>query len=128
MYQIRDYGDNPVPVYVPKGEISKTTINGDILLARYGGSLGKVFWAKDGAYNVAMAKVIPLYQNDYIDKKFLFLFYHSDIYQKAVCNNSRSAQAGFNKDDLSEMFFPLPPYCEQIRIVNKVYELFQLIE
>ena len=34
LYQIRDYGENPVPVYVPAKEISKTTIKGDILLAR----------------------------------------------------------------------------------------------
>ena len=59
LYQIRDYGPNPMPVYIPKEKANKITKEGDIILARYGGSLGKVFWAKDGAYNVAMAKVIP---------------------------------------------------------------------
>lgn len=53
LYQIRDYGESPVPVYIPINLASKQTEKGDILLARYGGSLGKVFHAKQGAYNVA---------------------------------------------------------------------------
>ena len=122
LYQIRDYGKNPVPVYIPIKEASKITRKGDIILARYGASLGKVFWAEDGAYNVAMAKVIPLYISNLICKEFIFLFYCSNIYQSAVKDHSRCAQAGFNKDDLSELFFPLPPYEEQLRIVHKYKE------
>lgn len=56
LYQIRDYGESPVPVYIPINLASKQTEKGDILLARYGGSLGKVFHAKQGAYNVAYRK------------------------------------------------------------------------
>ena len=119
LYQIRDYGSNPVPVYVPINEISKTTRKGDILLARYGGSLGKVFWAEEGAYNVAMAKVIPLYKSELIHKEYIFLYYCSNIYQSTILDHSRSAQAGFNKDDLADMLFPLPPYSEQVRIVER---------
>ena len=119
LYQIRDYGSNPVPVYVPINEISKTTRKGDILLARYGGSLGKVFWAEEGAYNVAMAKVIPLYKSELIHKEYIFLYYCSNIYQSTILDHSRSAQAGFNKYDLADMLFPLPPYSEQVRIVER---------
>ena len=127
LYQIRDYGDNPVPVYVPEKEISKISKKGDILLARYGGSLGKVFWAEDGAYNVAMAKVIPLYREGLIFKEYIFLYYNSCIYQSTVNNHSRSAQAGFNKDDLADMLFPLPPLAEQIRIVEKIKEVTSIM-
>ena len=119
LYQIRDYGSNPMPVYIPQEKANKITKEGDIILARYGGSLGKVFWAKDGAYNVAMAKVIPLFDSEFVNKQFLFLFYQSSIYQYLVKDHSRSAQAGFNKDDLTDLFFPLPPLEEQSRIVEK---------
>ena len=118
LYQIRDYGSNPMPVYIPKEKANKITKEGDIILARYGGSLGKVFWAKDGAYNVAMAKVIPLFESEFVNKQYLFLFYQSSIYQYLVKDHSRSAQAGFNKDDLKDLFFPLPPLEEQSRIVE----------
>ena len=124
LYQIRDYGNNPVPVYIPISAAPKISQKGDILLARYGASLGKVFWAEDGAYNVAMARVIPLYETELISKEFLFLFYQSSLYQSVIHANSRSAQAGFNKEDLSSLLFPLPPRSEQERIVC-AYEKLQ---
>ena len=130
LYQIRDYGENPVPVYIPISTASKRTKKGDILLARYGASLGKVFWAEDGAYNVAMAKVIPIYScvNEIIDKEYLFYYYHTDLYRSVIFNNSRSAQAGFNKEDLDNMWFPLPPKEEQRRIVLALNNVLPHIE
>ena len=130
LFQIRDYGNNPLPVYIPISTASKTTVKGDILLARYGASLGKVFWAEDGAYNVAMAKVIPLYHciDEIIDKEYLFYYYHTDLYRSTVFGNSRSAQAGFNKRDLESMWFPLPPLMEQKRIVAKIKKVLPLVE
>ena len=130
LFQIRDYGNNPLPVYIPISTASKTTVKGDILLARYGASLGKVFWAEDGAYNVAMAKVIPLYHciDEIIDKEYLFYYYHTDLYRSTVFGNSRSAQAGFNKRDLESMWFPLPPLTEQKRIVAKIKKVLPLVE
>ena len=104
-----------------KNKVSKFSKKGDIILARYGASLGKVFWAEDGAYNVALAKVCKNYELDNIIlDEFLFAYYLSSIYQLFVKSASRSAQAGFNKDDLNSLFFPLPPYNEQKRIVEKI--------
>ncbi len=128
LFQIRDYGDSPVPVYIPENKASKKTRKGDILLARYGASLGKVFFADDGAYNVAMAKVCPKYSGEHIHKDYLYIYYSSDIYQNAIRGNSRSAQAGFNKSDISDMLFPLPPLEEQKRIVARIEELMPLVE
>ena len=128
LYQIRDYGDNPVPVYVPINTVSKFSHKGDILLARYGGSLGKIFWAEEGAYNVAMAKVVHLYSGKPIDDNYLFYYYCAPLYQTLVKGNTRSAQAGFNKEDLGNLLFPLPPLAEQKRIVEKIEELLPLID
>ena len=127
LFQIRDYGKNPQPIYISIDATTKTTKKGDILLARYGASLGKVFWAEDGAYNVAMAKVIPLFDIKTISNEYLFLYYKSSLYQDTIIGHSRSAQAGFNKDDLSKMFFVLPPLSEQIRIVNALKNIEPLI-
>ena len=126
LYQTRDYGPNPQPVYVNKNDVSKFSKKGDMILARYGGSLGKVFWAEDGAYNVALAKVIIKYP-DLINIKYLYYYYLGDLYQSKVKNGNRSAQAGFSKDDLSDLPFPLPPLEEQNRIVEKLEQLFPLL-
>ena len=127
LYQIRDYGDNPIPVYIPDELASKRTEKGDILLARYGGSLGKVFHAETGAYNVAMAKVIFKYPN-VIVRDFAYYYYLSDLYQGRLKEISRTAQVGFNSSDFNEMFFPLPPYEEQKRIVNAINQTFTILD
>ena len=121
LFQIRDYGPNPQPIYIPLSTASKISQKGDILLARYGASLGKVFYAEYGAYNVALAKVIPLYKSPLIFQKYIYLYYCSSIYQNEIVNRSRCAQAGFNKEDLNSLLFPLPPLDEQYRIVE-MYE------
>ena len=127
LYQIRDYGESPVPVYIPINLASKQTEKGDILLARYGGSLGKVFYAEQGAYNVAMAKVIFKFEN-LIYKEFAYYYYLSDLYQGKLKEISRTAQTGFNITDFNDMYFPLPPINEQQRIVQKMEELFSSLD
>jgi len=126
LFQIRDYGKNPLPVYIPNVDAVKQTHKGDILLARYGGSLGKVFIAENGAYNVAMTKVI-FKQPQLIDKMFAFFYYHSRVYQDKLKEISRTAQAGFNSGDFEDLYFPLPPLAEQKHIVRKIEDLFTLI-
>ncbi|MCI6419945.1 MAG: restriction endonuclease subunit S [Bacteroidales bacterium] len=127
LYQIRDYGTSPVPVYIPIKLAQKFTSKGDILLARYGGSLGKVFVAEEGAYNVAMAKVVFNYA-DIIYKNFAYYYYLSDIYQAKLKSISRTAQVGFNSSDFADMWFPIPPYNEQKRIVERIETIFAQLD
>lgn len=127
LYQIRDYGENPVPVYIPIESATKRTAKGDILLARYGGSLGKVFIAEDGAYNVAMAKVI-IKSKGLIFKNYAYYYYLSNLYQRKLTEISRTAQAGFNAGDFEDLFFSLPPYNEQKRIVDAINKAFTTLD
>ena len=129
LYQTRDYGENPIPVFIPDKYATKTTVEGDILLARYGGSLGKVFRAHEGAYNVALAKVIKLYP-ELLDDEFLYNYYFTQFYQDFCvrASNGRSAQAGFNRDDMNSIPFPLPPLPEQQRIVERIESLFSKLD
>src|SRR6516164_1853022 len=54
LLQIRDLGERPVPTFIPIGSTSRFCKEGEILIGRYGASVGKIFWAQDGAYNVAL--------------------------------------------------------------------------
>ena len=126
LFQIRDLGENPVPTYIPVGTTNRFCREWEILIGRYGASVGKVFWAQDGAYNVALAKFI--YPESAFVPQFAFLILESDFFQTSLTGATRSAQAGFNKGDLAEINLPRPPLDEQRRIVAKVDELMALCD
>lgn len=126
LIQIRDLGKNPQPVYIPIELASKFCTTTDIMIGRYGASVGKVFWGNNGSYNVALVKIIDdlgLYS-----KRFLFEFLRSPLGQSFFNGISRSAQAGFNKTDIESNIVPIPPLAEQHRIVAKVDELMALCD
>ena len=126
LIQIRDLGDKPQPVFIPKKLASKFCTPTDVMVGRYGASVGKVFWGKDGAYNVALVKMVDEYKA--FDRHYLYLLLVSPVGQNLFSGISRSAQDGFNKNDIEAKLIPLPPFAEQTRIVTRVEELMQLCD
>jgi type I restriction enzyme S subunit len=124
LVQIRDLGDKPQPVYVKRSSVSKFCNKDDVMVGRYGASVGKVFWGIEGAYNVALIKMID--EHDLFDRNYLHLLLSSSVGQSWFKGISRSAQDGFNKNDLSPQLVPLPPLAEQHRIVARVEQLRRL--
>lgn len=126
LIQIRDLGPNPQPVYIPKEKASKFCTENDVMIGRYGASVGKVFWGKNGAYNVALIK---LHNNHEVyTQGFLYLIMKSPLGQSFFNGMSRSAQAGFSKDDIANKILPVIPFAEQHRIVAKADELMALCD
>ena len=95
LLQIRDFGEKPVPTFVPKNRVSKFCQETDILIARYGASLGRIVTGLSGAYNVALAKTI--YDKSVLNDRFVFYLLQTPIFQKPLSMISRSAQNGFAK-------------------------------
>ncbi len=126
LIQIRDLGSNPQNIYVPRESVSKFCTAKDIMVGRYGASVGKVFWGKDGAYNVALIKLIDEFS--VYQKTFLFNLMQSPLIQSYFLSITRSAQDGFSKNDIAPRLLPVPPRGEQHRIVAKVYELMDLCD
>lgn len=126
LIQIRDLGDSPQPIYIPADKASKFCTSKDILIGRYGASVGKVFWGKDGAYNVALIK-IDNSLNLYVTS-FLFWLLKSPLGQSLFFGVSRSAQDGFNKSDIAAKLLPVLSHKEQNRIIIKINELMSLCD
>jgi len=79
----------------------------------------------EGAYNVALAKLIC---PEEIQKSFAKYYLRSEQFQSPLRLLSRSAQNGFNKEDLSDFGLSLPPLSEQARIAAKLDELLAQVD
>src|SRR5271166_3560964 len=103
---------------VREDSISKRCTENDVLIARYGASLGRIVTGRKGAYNVALAKVI--FDRDQFFHRYLFHLLQTEFFQTPIHMISRSAQNGFNKGDLAEIWLPVAPPDEQRRIVAEI--------
>ena len=117
LLQIQDFKRSDKAVFVPDRKTLKKCNEDDILIGRYGASVGKILTGLKGAYNVALVKTVPNLKK--LNKKYLYHFLRSPCFQNYILNvGSRAAQAGFNKDDLAGLQIPLPPLPEQQRIAD----------
>lgn len=97
--QIRDFETDSYICYIPNSNKNKLCKKDDILIARYGASLGRICYGLSGAYNVALAKVIPK-KEEY--KELLRVILESDEFYNYINQvGQRSAQAGFNAGDIA---------------------------
>jgi type I restriction enzyme S subunit len=96
------------------------------MVGRYGASVGKVFWGKDGAYNVVLVKMID--RHGAFANRFMFKLLRSPHGQSYFSGISRSAQDGFNKNDIKLSPLLILPLAEQHRIVARVDELMALCD
>lgn len=126
LLQIRDFGEKGVPTYVSKKLVTKFCKKDDILIARYGASLGRIVTGHEGAYNVALAKVID--ERGVFESRFIYFLLKTQIFQTPLKMLSRSAQNGFSKTELADIQLPIPPLPEQQAIVSKIEELLSDLE
>jgi len=125
--QIRDFGSDKNITYIPESKKNRHCIEDDILLGRYGASVGKVLVNKSGAYNVAVMKTIP--NEEILNKRYLYFYLKSfDFQSRLLKTASRSAQDGFSKDDIFDFPILIPPLSEQQVIVTILDDAFESIE
>lgn len=104
--QIRDYDSDSHLTYIPVSKKNKLCSEHDIMIARYGASLGRICFGINGAYNVALAKVFP--KNTYF-REFLRCYLSSRTFYEGINNKGgRSAQAGFNQSDIKSFEIQIP--------------------
>ena len=122
MLQIRDFTQSRSYdiEYVKESNRLKYCNEDDVLLGRYGASVGKVLTGLAGAYNVAIMKTMP--NKDLLNKSYFKYFLESPSFQVFLqqASTMRAAQAGFSKEDIQDFTIPVPPREEQERIVEEL--------
>lgn len=104
--QIRDFDTDSHMCYIPNSSKNKICQEDDILIARYGASLGRICYGLYGAYNVALAKVLPKKSNY---KEIIRIVLESkDFFEYINSVGQRSAQAGFNAGDIQAFKVKIP--------------------
>ena len=97
---------------------------GDVLIAMYGATIGKVAIAGiELTTNQACCACTP-YQ---VYNKFL-LYYLMASKQRFIDLGEGGAQPNISREKLIAFPFPLPPLAEQLRIVTKIEELFAVLD
>jgi type I restriction enzyme, S subunit len=117
--QIRDFGSDRHETYIPEANKNRLCQESDILIGRYGASVGKILRGKAGAYNVALMKTVP--NLSLVDPDFFYWYLSSCAFQSRLMNVAeRSAQNGFSKEDILGFPVPLPSLAKQREIVDTI--------
>lgn len=124
LLQIRDFKSDEKAVYIPDDGKRRRCTADDIMIGRYGASVGQIHRGKAGAYNVALIKTIP--NNEELNRDYFYYYLLSDLFQKPLlAKSSRGAQDGFNKADISPFSVPVPSILDQLRIVERLSSVEQ---
>ena len=129
MLQIRDFtqSERVTPEYIKITKTTKICEADDILIARYGASLGKILTGLAGAYNVAIMRTIP--ETNVLEKRYLYYYLKSPVFQRFLLNvGSRAAQSGFNKNDLQDLLIPNISKRKQLEIIGILERVESVIE
>ncbi|MHB9075663.1 MAG: restriction endonuclease subunit S [Desulfobaccales bacterium] len=127
LLQIQDFKTDEYAIYVPDDLKLNKCDETDVLVGRYGASVGRILRGKAGAYNVAIVKTLP--NLSFISKDFLFYLLTGNGFQTLIRDvSARAAQAGFNKNDVGKLKIPLPPLPEQQRISSLLNEQMTMVE
>ena len=119
LVQIRDYETDKYATYIPISKKNKICESLDIMIARYGVSLGRICYGLSGAYNVALAKVFP--RRPFYREYLRCYLKTDDFYNGINGSGERSAQQGFNQDNMED-FEVVIPTDEVFKLFNEIVE------
>lgn len=105
--------------------------NGDILIARTGGTIGKTYLVGELSTTAVFAsyliRVVPF--RDLYSVHFLKYCLESPLYWEQLRDKTMgTGQPNVNGQSLSSLILPMPPLSEQIRIVSKINEFMGMCE
>ena len=117
-----DFDDNKAKSYLLQ--------NGDILFARTGATVGKSYLVEGLSHlSIYASYLIRVQTSNTILPAYIKYFFESEFYWEQISLNSIGiGQPNVNGTTLSNLLVPIPPYCEQKRIVDKADSWLNVID
>lgn len=137
LLRITDIQDDKVAwETVPGCEITKAQANqyllsdGDILIARTGGTIGKSYLVENIDVNAVFASyLIRVRKLSSTYSKYVKIFLGSQMYWNQLYKASMgTGQPNVNGKALKNLLLPVPPLSEQFRIVRRVEDLLKICD
>ncbi len=92
---------------------------GDILVARIGGTTGKTFFVRNCSEDVVFASYLIRLRARSIDERYLYYFCQSQRYWNHInASKDERLKGGVNTSLLTELEVPVPPMDEQVMIAD----------
>lgn len=116
---------------INQNDISKyNLIEGDLVFARTGATVGKSFLIKDDVPESVFASyLIRIILSEHIDNKYIYNFFQSLQYWKQIVEGQLGiGQPNVNATKLSELIIPIPPIEEQAKISEELEYTFSILD
>ena len=102
--------------------------NNDIVMCMTGGTVGKTLLINNLQESMLVnQRVADIKINSQISNVYVYNFLKSYFIKKTVKGNKNSTNDNISMDLIKSFLFPLPPYNEQLQIVNKIMDFEILI-
>lgn len=125
-----NWGTVPLSDY-KKNDVAKYfLLNNDLVFARTGGTVGKSYLIQDVPSNAIYASYLirVRFQGNALLPKYIKYYFQSPQYWSQIIENSEgTGQPNCNGTKLANLNIPLPPLSIQHRIVEKIEEVFSVI-
>ena len=110
--------------------LAKSNLFGGELIFSNVGSIGKIFIVPELNQKMTLAPnaIMVRFHNDKQQKWFYYLFSSATGQSLLDSITSATAIGKFNKTDFKKLPIPIPPLAEQQRIVQKIEELFHVLD
>ncbi len=116
---------------IEEKNVEKYSLNqGDVLIARTGGTIGKSFLIRDLSSGIPIlfaSYLIRVKLIDGINREYLMYYLRSPLYWEQLREMSAgTGQPNVNAQNLKKLLIPIPPIEEQNRIDKKINHLLTL--
>ena len=128
--RISDFDENgfkndKLVYYEEKEELDKFILeNNDILMAMTGGTVGKTVFVTELSEKMYVnQRVADIKISEKLNIEFIYKILQSNFIKKCIHQNKNSTNDNISMKLINSFIIPIPPYKEQIRILDKINRL-----